>query len=468
MKYKKIIKKTTICILLFLLVATLYIALGTTLPYIKHRVASVEAMERASDTQYHGDGSQTEKIKNIISNEAALIYRLKLIAEAKEEIVLTTFEFFDDNSGRDVLSALWSAAERGVKVKLLIDGYKASSIKESPFMQLLSAHENADVRFYNELNPLFPWKAQSRMHEKYLICDKSTYLLGGRNTNDRFLGNYPSNITSHDREILVFSDYENPDSSAKALHDYFEKYFDHEDCKRFSSKANVSSDVAVNRYASLMEKYPSAFDSSPIDNDTFTANKITLLTGDIQTGNRTPDVWYQIIELMKAGNEILIQTPYIMCGSEMYNDLTALATEKDVKMLINSPCTGSNVFGGADYKCEKDKILAIGMTIYEYTSNYPFHSKTIVIDDSLTVVGSLNFDMRSVYLDSELMLVIDCKELNSEIREEFKVMEGSSRCITPDGQIYDGEAYFEPEKTFAEKSKQFFIKILTRPIRFLL
>ncbi len=468
MKYKKIVKKTALCVILFLLVATLYIALGTTLPYIKHHKASDEAVERAENAQYRGDGSQSEKIKNIITNEDALLYRLKLISEAKNEIVLVTFEFFDDNSGRDVLSALWSAAERGVSVRLIIDGYKASAIKDSPFMKLLASHKNADVRFYNELNPFTPWKAQSRMHEKYLICDKSTYLLGGRNTNDRFLGNYPSKIVSHDREILVLSDYENAESSARALYDYFEKYFAHKDCKRFAGSSKTDSAIAQDRYTELKTKYPSAFDGTPLDTDTFIAKKITLLTGDTSTGNRTPDVWLQLTELMKNSNEVLIQTPYIMCGNEMYSDLKALAAQTNVKLFINSPSTGSNVFGGADYICEKDNILPLGMTIFEYTSSKPFHSKTVVIDNDLTAVGSLNFDMRSVYLDSELMLIIDCEELNSEVRKELDVMEGASRCISPDGTVTDGENYFEPEKTFSEKAKQFFIKIVTRPIRFLL
>ncbi len=468
MKRKKIVKRTVLCTLLVLLAMVLYIALGTTLPYIKHLAASSEAVNKALSAQYRGDGTQSEKIKNITDNEQALLYRLKLIAEAKEEIVLATFEFSDDNSGRDVMSALWCAAERGVKVKLIIDGYKASVIKKSPFMQLLASHQNADVRFYNELNPLFPWKAQSRLHEKYFICDKDIYLLGGRNTNDRFLGDYPSKLPNCDREVLVFSDYDNEDSSARALYDYFEEYFALEDCKSFTGNSKISPDIATERYNELKEKYSSAFDSAPIDTDAFTAKKITLITGDLTTGNRAPDVWYQITELMKTGEEILIQTPYIMCGDEMYDDLTSLASEKNVKIFINSPATGSNVFGGADYICEKDDVLAIGMTIYEYTSDLPFHSKTIVIDSDITVVGSLNFDMRSIYLDSELMLVIESEELNSAIRSEFDVMEEASRCISPSGEIYDGEGYFEPEKTFWDNTKRFFIKILTRPIRYLL
>ncbi len=468
MKKRKTVKKILLCTALFLLAATLYIALGTTLPYIKHKAPSDEAVEKAENTVYTGDGSQGEKIKNITDNKEALYYRLRLIDEATDEIVLASFEFFDDESGRDILSALWSAAERGVKVNLLIDGYKMSDLTGSPYLRLLASSENAEIKFYNPLTPLFPWKAQSRMHDKYLICDKSIYIVGGRNTNDRFLGEYSVKAPTSDRDLLVISDYDSPESSAKALYAYFEKSFEHDDNKSFSKDSISAADAAASRMEALRTEYKAFFASADIDAGTYTANKITLITGDISTGNKSPDVWYQLVEFMKLGNEALIQTPYIMCSDEMYSDLSSISDGRNIKLFINSPITGSNLFGGVDYLSEKDNILALGMTVYEYTSAIPFHTKTVIVDDRLTAIGSFNFDMRSAYLDSELMLVIDCEELNTEIRAELEELEASSRCISPDGNITDGEAYFEPDISFSENLKRFLLKIFTRPIRFLL
>ncbi len=461
-------KKIILACSLFLLAAILYIALGTTLPYVKHKAPSDEAVEKAENAVFTGDGTYTEKIKNITDNKEALLYRLKMIDEAKSEIVLATFEFFNDESGNKLLASLWSAAERGVKVKLLVDGYKASQLKDSPFLKLLASNENAEIKFYNELNPLFPWKAQSRMHEKYLICDKNTYLVGGRNTNDRFLGDTDVKDKCRDRELLVISDHTNENSSAKALYSYFEGFFSHPDCTAFTKGSDRSAETASELAASSKLEYEEHFKGKSIGDGAYSAKKITLITGDTSTGNRTPDVWYQLIEFMKTGKEVLIQTPYIMCGDEMYSDLEAVAKGRDVKLFINSPLTGSNVFGGADYLCEKDRVHSLGIAVFEHTSDIPFHTKTIVVDGNLCAIGSFNLDMRSVYLDSELMLIVDCEELNTEIRSELDDIAESSRCISPDGSVTDGEAYFEPEWGFSKKVKQFLIKAVTRPIRFLL
>ena len=63
-----------------------------------------------------------ERILNIENNVDALVWRLRLIESAKENIVLATFDFRDDNSGQDMMAALLNAADRGVKVQILVDG----------------------------------------------------------------------------------------------------------------------------------------------------------------------------------------------------------------------------------------------------------------------------------------------------------------------------------------------------------
>ena len=55
----------------------------------------------------------------------------------------------------------------------------------------LSSHENVEIKLYNKANPLKPWKMMGRMHDKYLIADGKRYILGGRNTYNYFLGDFP-------------------------------------------------------------------------------------------------------------------------------------------------------------------------------------------------------------------------------------------------------------------------------------
>ena len=63
-----------------------------------------------------------ERILNIENNVDALVWRLRLIESAKENIMLSIFDFRDDNSGQDMMAALLNAADRGVKVQILVDG----------------------------------------------------------------------------------------------------------------------------------------------------------------------------------------------------------------------------------------------------------------------------------------------------------------------------------------------------------
>ena len=80
-------------------------------------------MENFDLADYTGTRQEGERAKIISDNGEALGERIRLISQAKEEIMLSTFEFDADTSGKQVLAALIDAADRGVKVKILVDGF---------------------------------------------------------------------------------------------------------------------------------------------------------------------------------------------------------------------------------------------------------------------------------------------------------------------------------------------------------
>ena len=83
-------------------------------------------------------------------------------------------------------------------------------------------------------------------------------------------------------------------------------------------------------------------------------------------------------------------------------------------LMTNSVANNGNPFGASDYKKNKEKLLETGITVYEYEGGVSYHGKSITIGDDIDIVGSFNMDMRSAYLDTELMLVIDSKGVNSQ------------------------------------------------------
>ncbi len=460
----KIVKSLIALTLAFLL----YIVVGIVVPYIKHKDVDRDVAHACIDKEYLGVNEYGERIKHIKTNVEALEIRLSLINSAKSEIILTTFEFGNDESGRDIISALANAAERGVKVRLLIDAYKGGDLNSNAWLRYLSTLENVEIKLYNPLNPFMPWRSQSRMHEKYMIFDGQTYLLGGRNTNDRFLGDYGDEKENADREILVYTETPSENASVSLLKSYFEDYFVHEHCDTYKYSSGKSAEKVRERYEKLKTLYPSAFNELDMNELTYPVGKITLITGQTVTGNKAPNVWYQLVDIMLRGENIIIQSPYVMLGKEMSEDLEAIAFSRNVSLMINSPLAGSNRFGNADYTNNKNKVWDLGMTTYEHIGDVPHHTKTIVVDDRISIVGSFNFDMRSTYIDSEIMLVIDSEELNTELRIELDQMTSWCREIRSGGVMDYGELYAEPEQSFGDRMSLLLMRAISIPIRFLL
>ena len=122
-----------------------------------------------------------------------------------------------------MLAALWAAAERGVKVKILADGCNSwLRMTGNAYFYALASHENVTIKTYNPVNPLLPFRAMSRMHDKYVIVDDSLYLLGGRNVYDSFLG-VQEGPKNYDRDVLVYHEGEK-EGSIYQVKAYFEAF----------------------------------------------------------------------------------------------------------------------------------------------------------------------------------------------------------------------------------------------------
>ena len=170
---------------------------------------------------FYSDTAGTERVAYINDNTDALLYRLHMLDEAKDEIILSTFDFNADKSGQDMMASLLHAADRGVSVRILVDGISGFlDVKRNPWFQALASHENVSIRIYNPINLLKPWNLQARMHDKYVIVDQKMYLLGGRNTTIYFSATTPGPkilIVNY----LFYETAENDSSSIRQLTDYF-------------------------------------------------------------------------------------------------------------------------------------------------------------------------------------------------------------------------------------------------------
>lgn len=417
------------------------------------------------------DSNQGERICCIDDNTDALIWRLRLIESAREEVILSTFGFGTGQSGQDMVAALLAAAERGVEVKLLLDGlHGKKTMDQSEHLQALAAMPNVQVHIYNAINPLKPWRANYRMHDKYLIADHSMYMLGGRNTNDLFLGDY-SDEPNIDRDVLVYGT--GAEGSMGQLRDYFQSVWSLPVCKDYECEENEDTETVRaalrQRYRALQEKYPTAFGFTDWENKTIPANSVALLTNPVSAGNKSPQLWKQMCLYMGRGQDILIQTPYVICGDEMYEDLTALTEQgKSVTILTNTPETGANPFGCADLDNQRRNIRKTGATLLEYAGDHSIHAKAVLVDKNISIIGSFNLDMRSAYIDTETMLVIDCPALNAQLRGQMEDMAGQSLRTEPDGTEEAGKRYEEGDMGFWRSLGHGLLRLVEWPFRHLL
>lgn len=449
----------------------IFFAVSVLLPPLRRRPVSAEYQQMTArqlqDTQTTG-----ERVCNIETSTDALLWRLRLIESAQREILLTTYALQLDNSGLDVLSALQAAAQRGVQVRILLDGVNcALSWSTGPQLRALAAEPNVQLRMYAPIDLARPWRLNYRMHDKYLVIDDTAYLLGGRNTGDLFLGHYIE-YPNYDRDMLVLCEQHGESPSLTQLRQRFERMWNLPDCQPREASASKTQQAAgqlAEHYRQLHQRMPEAFEPADWQAETVPAEQITLLESPIEAACKAPEIWYSIYSRMRQGSDLLIQTPYIICDKAMYRDLTQLTKEgRRVQIITNSAASGANVFGCADYLNNQKKIRNTMCEIYEAYKDSSIHTKTILVDEDLSLVGSYNLDMRSSYLNTELMLAIRSRPLNDRLRAEMEQLTRISDHLLPDGTRQPGPDYAEPEKGLGRTLMHALLRLLTLPVRHLL
>lgn len=442
-----------------------------TLPYVAHKKVSSTFVKDFEKRSFTNDQAGTERVFYLNDNVEALLYRLRMAEEAKKEIILSTFDFNSDHAGHDIMSVLYQAANRGVKVRIIVDGISGFlDLKGNPWFQALVSHDNVNIRTYNPVNLLKPWTMQARLHDKYFIVDDKMYLLGGRNTANLFLGDYSSK-KNIDRELFVYETQASSGSSIYQLKDYFEhvwtsQYSKNYTCRKMTDKVKNCITQLEKQYLDLQTQYPQAYETWNWESLTKETQKVSLLSNPVNAGNKEPWMWYALNQLMKQGEKVTIYTPYIICGKEMYQDLHQLMQNGTcVDIITNAVSSGANPWGCTDYLNQKENIWKTGANVYEFMGKHSCHTKALLIDNHMTILGSYNMDMRSTYQDTELMLVVDSPELNAEIAKEMETDKTYSRTMEDDGTYTYGEYYKEKEMSTGKKIFYAVLRVVTIPIR---
>ena len=196
---------------------------------------------------------------------------------------------------------------------------------------------------------------------------------------------------------------------------------------------------------------------------------IALLTNPVEVKGKEPLVWNGIYQEIEGGRDVLIQTPYIICDRLLYGDLQkAVEQGTKVEILTNAVESGANPWGCTDYLNQKQKVLGTGVSVYECLAGQSLHTKTVLVDDDISLIGSYNLDIRSTYLDTEMMLRIESRQLNAALREKTQFYQEQSKKCMPDGTEQIGDSYEAAVQGPVKKAIYAVLRLVVRPVRHLL
>lgn len=439
-------KKGRIWLLPLLLI--LYLAVGAVFPFLTYKeVEEGTALLPGLEAMVSGDDAETgfsDRAMILETNASAWEERLRLMDQAKERIILSTFDMRDGESTRDLLALILEKADQGVRVQILVDGFSGLvRMTGRSLFQAVGSHPNIEIRHYNPINLLEPWKTQGRMHDKYVIVDDIGYILGGRNSFDYFIGTYGTEHESLDREVLVYNSAHGTEEGNKSsLHEvesYFEGVWNLDVTKPFADSEETTEKKSVQddremlreRMKTLRKDNPELFGQPDYEDRTFETEGICLVSNPTGIYGKEPMVFYQLTKLMEAaGKETAIHTPYLVCNTYMEKRLKEVnGAVPAMKIVFNSVENGDNFFASSDYLYRKKSLIAMDIPLYEYDGGISTHGKSFTLGEDIAAIGSYNFDLRSTYLNTELILVIRSKDLTKELNGSLEAIEKECRKV---------------------------------------
>lgn len=367
----------------------------------------------------------------VLTGEEAMDTRLYLIQHAQHTLDIGSYIYADDDSGRTISAALLCAADRGVKVRIITDGLIGfTNLLGSDLGYAVGSHENIELRFYDPINLLSPQGLNASFHEKYVIADGQTFVLGGRNLSDEFLTPQGHPRYNYDLDVLLHAAAPNQGCAA-ALESYFEAIWEEHCAPRYQTVPNAKREAVTAlqaqlraSHAALLEAHPALLTPLEWEAQTVPIDSWALLTNPTEPKAAEPAVWHALEALMcGAKSRVWLQTPYLVLDKTMREGLErACSGQAEMLIITNNIATGNNIIASSDFLLHRGAIDRMPLTLYEFQGGASMHTKALLVDDEISVFGSFNCDIRSAYIDTEIMLMIRSPEINRQLAQSMQSM----------------------------------------------
>ena len=412
----------------------------------------------------------------------ALIARAWLTDHAQQSIEVQYFIWSNDNIGILASEALLRAADRGVKVRVIVDDLLIKAPDKS--LLALAKHPKIDIRIYNPqhsvgtplhkrlLNVFTDFRGvNQRMHDKTFIVDGKIAITGGRNMAAEYF-DYNHQYNFRDRDALLLG------KAVKSMQASFESFWsgklsvpveDLYDGIGIMQKNVTVNDTEIKQiyqelhdYANSKDNFAAevhaAIESTPKTFELLAQqmvwDKVEFISDlpgknknkfNLGGGGRTTRTLAKLVE--GAQTEITIQSPYLVMSDEAIKLFErAIARGVTVRINTNSLASTDNIQAFSGYRNLREQLLKIGVKIFEYKpapeiqqnlmagsmiikdenvlKNPPIfaiHAKTMVIDSNTVYIGTFNFDPRSENLNTEVGIIVNNAKLAGIVEEAINI-----------------------------------------------
>ncbi len=394
----------------------------------------------------------------LAEGKAALAARLALAQHATRTLDVQYYLFHNDTTGKLVASTLLAAAERGVRVRLLIDDIDTADKEVG--LATLNAHPNIQIRLFNPFHTrstnLFVrgWQALSdsvrlnrRMHNKVFIADNQLGITGGRNIGDEY-------FDAHDAFTFVDLDVLAAGAIVEKMSQSFDQYWNNDSAVPASALPVAKGEIRLQRATQLLQQLRAKLLSGELGSALTVADPLPkLLSGKTPWNIARADL------IVDPPEKVL--NPDQLTSTLMVGQLAGLWVDPTRRALIVSPYFVPGPFGMAYFRYWRHKgvkidiltnayaasdvpvvhagyanyripLLEAGINLYELkpvaeptggrlrnlgsgASRASLHAKTFVLDDEHVFIGSFNFDPRSALLNTEMGLVIHSREIARQV-----------------------------------------------------
>lgn len=434
----------------------------------------------------------------------ALAQRLALIEAAEHSIDIQYYIWNSDASGHYLANRLIAAADRGVKVRVMLDDINLN--ERENLLAAIDAHPLIEIRIFNPIpsrRGTMKWlnflgdfsRLNRRMHNKSFTVDGVLSVVGGRNIGDEYF-DLSDEINFRDRDVLVMGSVVT--NIQASYREYWNSGWSYP-INLLRDKSSSEQPVLNNISAPSYKHYPALPEGNKVayrflkdlmDEMTWVqARFISDRPVPVDANNTSePKVTARLLAELasQSDKEVLLESAYLIFDDRQLEALQILTSNGvQVKALTNSMASNDLVTNHSGYAGRRWDMLDHGIQLFELKPNtklcnastrdiakcapttaYGLHAKSIVFDKKIAVIGSFNFNLRSTYLNTESLLVIESNSVAISLADDIEQAmneDNSWRLNLLKGDIrwYSGDKIWEkePETDLSERIKSSFLQL---------